>query len=113
MPIALRAAKDSDIDNDLDLVWMLQFLDEVQTNETDYRDESQRWRRPPHGDFMVVGYAPAYDDLTWLCLGCRGESLGQVYYVAPYLMEGFPDLSFVTANFVEFIGLLGTRRSSV
>jgi hypothetical protein len=56
---------------------------------------------------MVVGYSSPYDELSWLCLGCRGDVLGQVFYVAPWLQEAqSPDYCFVAPTFATFLGML-------
>jgi hypothetical protein len=94
-------------DNDGDLIFRLQFLEEVRGNEADFGDESHRWRGHPHGDLMVIGYSSPYNELSWLCMGCRGEELGRIYYVAPWLLEPTsPDCCFVAPTFAAFIGLL-------
>lgn len=94
-------------DNDGDLIFRLQFLEEVRKSEAVYRDETRRWRGHPHRDFMVVGYSSPYDELSWLCLGCRGDMFGQLFYVAPWLQEPTsPDYCFVAPTFATFLGML-------
>ncbi len=93
------SAAEPEIDWDCDLVWRLVHLDE-------YRQAEPRWQGEPHRDLMVVGMLPPAD-LDWVCLGCRGAALGQVYAVAAWLPDdSFEDRAFVAPSFAAFLGLL-------
>jgi uncharacterized protein (TIGR02996 family) len=93
------SAAEPEIDSDFDLVWRLVHLDE-------YRQDEPRWRGEPHRDLMVVGLLPPAD-LDWLCLGCRGAALGQVYAVAAWLADdSAEDRALVAPSFAAFLSLL-------
>jgi uncharacterized protein (TIGR02996 family) len=93
------SAKEPEIDWDCDLVWMLVHLDE-------YRQVETRWQGEPHRDLMVVGLMPPAD-LDWVCLGCRGAVLGQVYAVGAWMPDdSLEDRAFVAPSFAVFLALL-------
>jgi uncharacterized protein (TIGR02996 family) len=93
------SAAEPEIDWDCDLVWQLVHLDE-------YRQVESRWQGEPHRDLMVVGLLPPAD-LDWLCLGCRGATLGQVYAVAAWLPDdSLEDRALVAPSFAAFLDLL-------
>jgi uncharacterized protein (TIGR02996 family) len=93
------SAAEPEIDSDFDLVWRLVHLDE-------YREAEPRWRGEPHRDLMIVGLLPPAD-LDWLCLGCRGAALGQVYAVAAWQPDdNQEDRALVAPSFAAFLDLL-------
>lgn len=101
------AAKESEIDSNNDLVWRLQFLEQVRTDEETYRDESQRWRGVLHKNLMIIGESPPSGGLEWFCLGCRGDFVGKVFIVNPFLLSSDDeDFSPVARTFAEFLGML-------
>jgi hypothetical protein len=55
---------------------------------------------------MVIGYGPPTAELEWFCLGCRGEVLGRVYYVAPFLPSADEDFRLVAPSFAAFLAIL-------
>jgi uncharacterized protein (TIGR02996 family) len=94
------SASEPEIDSDFDLVWRLVHLDE-------YRQDEPRWRGEPHRDLMVVGLMPPGGDLDWICLGCRGAVLGQVFAVAAWLADdNVVDRALVAPSFAAFLDLL-------
>jgi uncharacterized protein (TIGR02996 family) len=93
------SAAEPEIDWDVDLVWQLIHLDEC-------RQADPRWQGEPHRDLMIAGLLPPWD-LDWICLGCRGAVLGQVYAVAAWLPDdSFEDRAFVAPSFAAFLDLL-------
>lgn len=93
------AAEDVEIDSDFDLVWRLQHLDE-------YRDYESRWQDDFHRTLMVVGQLPSLD-LDWICLQCRGESIGPVYAMAAWLEDDAREEPVLIApGFAAFLDLL-------
>jgi hypothetical protein len=93
------SASEPQIDSDFDLVWRLVHLDE-------YRQDEPRWRGEPHRDLMVVGLMPPAD-LDWICLGCRGAVLGQVFAMAAWLPDdSVEDRAFIAPSFAAFLDLL-------
>jgi hypothetical protein len=93
------SASEPEIDSDFDLVWRLVHLDE-------YRQDEPRWQGEPHRDLMVVGLMPPAD-LDWICLGCRGTTLGQVYAVAAWQPDdNVEDRALIAPSFAAFLDLL-------
>ena len=59
---------------------------------------------------IVVGLLPP-GHLDWLCLGCGGAVLGQVYAVAAWLPDdSMEDRALVALSFAAFLDLLGDSR---
>jgi uncharacterized protein (TIGR02996 family) len=93
------SAAEPEIDWDFDLVWKLVHLDQ-------YRQVETRWLGEPHRNLMVVGLLPPAD-LDWICLGCRGDVIGQVYAVAAWMPDdSLEDRAFIAPSFAAFLNLL-------
>jgi hypothetical protein len=93
------SAAEPESDSDFDLIWRLVHLDE-------YRHDEPRWLGEPHRNLMVVGLLPPAE-LDWVCLGCRGAALGQVYALAAWLPDdSLEDRAFVAPSFAAFLDLL-------
>jgi uncharacterized protein (TIGR02996 family) len=93
------SAAEPEIDSDYDLVWRLKHLES-------YRNDEPRWLGEPHRNLMVVGLMPPWD-LDWICLGCRGKVLGQVYAMAAWLDDDSrEERPVISPTFAGFLNLL-------
>jgi hypothetical protein len=105
----VRAAREPESDLDLDLVWRAKFLEQLRSDGFGFPDEMARWRSSPYQDWMIIGATPPTAELEWLCLGCRGETFGQVHLVTTYLDSAVTeDHLFVAPTFAAFLGLMET-----
>lgn len=113
---SIWAAKDAEIDWDMDLVWRFQQMDGdlrmAGQNIEDLpfswqREMARRWRAEPHAHWVVIGSGAPTGGLEWFCLECRGPSTGRVYCVNP-AMDSPDDLDYclVSPTFAGFLAML-------
>lgn len=116
---SIWAAKESEIDWDIDLVWRLQQLEhDIRHEEATDADLSRlrpweqemarRWRSAPHVNWMIIGAGAPTGELEWFCLECRGPHLGRVYCVDSLAeFPDGPDYCLVAPSFREFLAMIG------
>jgi hypothetical protein len=96
---SIWSAAEPEIDWDCDLVWRLIHLD-------DYRNYETRWQGALHRNLMVIGLMPPWD-LDWVCLGCRGDVVGQVYGMTAWLDDDSrEERPLIAPTFAAFLDLL-------
>jgi uncharacterized protein (TIGR02996 family) len=96
---AVWSAAEPEIDADDDLVYRLVHLD-------DYRSYEIRWEGEVHRNLMIAGFL-APGDLDWICVGCRGDIVGQVYAMAAWLPDDSQEeIVHVAPSFAMFLSTL-------
>jgi hypothetical protein len=100
-------AREPETDLDVDLSWRGKFLEQMRTDGFGYTEERNRWTNAPCCDWIIIGATPPMGDLDWICLGVRGDTLGQVHFAAPFLDEHI-DVDHMPAaqTFAAFVEML-------
>jgi len=111
---SILEAREAEIDDTADLVWMLQLLED-DVRQTDKRLEdlpyewqremAQHWRGEPYASWMVIGTGAPTGEMEWYCLECRGPDTGRVFCADVEALRQ-PDHCLLASSFAEFLGLI-------